>query len=676
MQQKNIMPTIQPQSFSRPKYRPDVDGMRALAILSVLFFHAYSSSFPGGFVGVDIFFVISGYLISSIIFRGLTLGSFSFFDFYARRVRRIFPAVTIVLIGSFILGFYLLTPGEFKDLIRESPYAAFFLENWHLYATTGGYWETATELKPLMHFWSLGVEEQYYIFYPLICYLLWKVSAKRFLASLMVMLLVSLVLCLYDTYNDSVRAFYSLHARFWELLIGGVLAYVELQWPRYKKTMGGVILQEADLNNILSVVGFSLIVFSLIFFEAGKYFPGWRALLPTIGALLIIAAGTEAFLNKHVFSNKLVVFIGLISYPLYLWHWPLFCIFKNNLAGESPTGSLMLVLIFVSFLLAYLTYTLIERPMRSKKATWKLVLALVLLLLLVSVGSKQLLRKNEWVNEFIESGIPKEIAQLNVKPSRPFQRDKQCLDKFGGRFNYCHTSGDKPSVLIFGDSHNHVMLGYLENQKQLPEFYLVANDGLIVFDNVIASDRKNGKEDALVINKFWNVVEHSPEIRTVILRGNWSHHLTEPLISEINESWNSTEIYRNHWNHLINRLVSKGKKVVVVLDNPELDASVVKKCLPLQRISFLTTPCEKTVGIKDINSEYQKARDLLLRELSKYDRGVLKVIDLGKVFCPENKCFVMFKDKPLFMDDDHLSVYGNEFIWPLIEKEIVNPGPF
>ena len=139
------MNIVSPQSFSRPKYRPDIDGMRALAILSVLIFHAYPSSLPGGFVGVDIFFVISGYLISSIIFRGLTLGTFSFFDFYARRVRRIFPAVSIVILGSFVLGYLLLPPYVLEELVEESPYAAFFVENWRLYVTTGDYWGTATE---------------------------------------------------------------------------------------------------------------------------------------------------------------------------------------------------------------------------------------------------------------------------------------------------------------------------------------------------------------------------------------------------------------------------------------------------------------------------------------------------------------------------------------------------
>lgn len=155
------MAELAPLSFSRPKYRADIDGMRALAILAVLIFHAYPSSLPGGFVGVDIFFVISGYLISGIIFRGLFLGSFSFFDFYARRVRRIFPAVTVVLLASFVLGIFFVTPFVMKDMVKEAPYAAFFIENIRLFLQHGEYWDVGTELKPYMHFWSLGVEEQY-----------------------------------------------------------------------------------------------------------------------------------------------------------------------------------------------------------------------------------------------------------------------------------------------------------------------------------------------------------------------------------------------------------------------------------------------------------------------------------------------------------------------------------
>lgn len=301
--------TTLPQSFTRPKYRADVDGMRALAILAVLFFHAYPNSLPGGFVGVDVFFVISGYLISSIIFRGLTLGSFSFFDFYARRVRRIFPAVTVVLLASFILGIFLVSPYVMNEMVREAPYAAFFVENVRLFLQHGQYWDVGTGLKPYMHFWSLGVEEQYYIFYPLICYFLWKASSKVFLLSLMGMLFVSFGLCLYDTVNEPVRAFYMLHTRFWELLIGGILAYVELKWPNYKQSLLKASVDSQKLDNVLSVVGLVLIAIAIAFFHEGEAFPGWRALFPTVGAILIIMAGSDAYLNKNLFANKNAVLL-------------------------------------------------------------------------------------------------------------------------------------------------------------------------------------------------------------------------------------------------------------------------------------------------------------------------------------------------------------------------------
>ena len=658
-----------PQSFSRPKYRPDVDGMRALAILSVLFFHAFPESLPGGFVGVDIFFVISGYLISSIIFRGLTLGSFSFFDFYARRVRRIFPAVTAVLLGSFLLGFYLLSPEELQDLVRESPYAAFFLENWRLYVTTGGYWETATELKPFMHFWSLGVEEQYYIFYPLICFLLWKVSAKRFLLSLLVMLTISLVLCLYDTYNDPVRAFYSLHSRFWELLIGGVLAYVELKWPRYKERFASYISTETK-NNALSAVGLGLILCSVLFFEEGKYFPGWRAVLPTLGSVFVIAAGAGAYFNKYVFSNKVAVFIGLISYPLYLWHWPFICIFRNNLAGELPQGSLMIGLLAASFVMAYLTYTFIERPMRSKAANWKLVALLVALLALVSVGSKELVRKSDFVKQFINIESVENTAPLSRDVPKSFRRDNICLEKFGRGFENCHTFGKKPSVVLFGDSHAHMLLSYLLDKKNLPDFYLVANDGMIIFDNAHATRRDRDLDNMALVNHFWSVIENSPEVKTVILRGYWGHYLKDAIKSELDKSWSTKELFSNHWTRLLQRMVSKNKKVIVVLDNPELQSSVVKKCLSARRIS-LAEPCQPEINFNQVDPYYWLAKQLLLETLKPFMNKGVTVIDISDALCSDDKCSVMMDNKLLYLDNNHLSVQGSEVVWPLIEKAII-----
>ena len=654
-----------PQSFSRPKYRPDVDGMRALAILSVLIFHAYPSSLPGGFVGVDIFFVISGYLISSIIFRGLTLGTFSFFDFYARRVRRIFPAVTVVILGSFLLGFFFLTPYELEDLIRESPYAAFFLENWRLYVTTGGYWETATELKPFMHFWSLGVEEQYYIFYPLICFLLWKVSAKRFLASLVLMLLVSLGLCLYDTANEPVRAFYSLHTRFWELLIGGVLAYVELKWPDYKEK---IKCQGVGIDNVFSITGLLLIVFAIAFFEEGKDFPGWRALFPTVGSVLIIAAGTNAYLNKYVFSNKVAVFIGLISYPLYLWHWPFICIFRNNLAGELPSGWLMVTLIGLSFLMAYLTYTLIERPMRSKKASWKLVLVLTMILLVASMGSKELVRKVDAVDKLLFAGVPENIQKAREDiPKNDFHTDS-CLQKFGHEQYFCKQVGDNPSVLIVGDSHARLLWKHLKHLDEPYDYYFVANDGSLIFQDCYPENRSAYTVDA--VNKIWETLEKSPEIKVVGIRGYWEAYFALPIHFSPKSFETREQNLKFYWNQTFRRLAEMHKKVVLVLDNPTVPETVMQRCMPLQRVSLLPAMPECKYSQYDLSQDYLNAKKILLDEAKNWSN--VSLLDIEDIFCSSESCKVIEQGRILYKDDDHLSAEGNALTWPLIRDKILS----
>lgn len=656
-----------PQSFSRPNYRPDIDGMRALAILSVLIFHAYPSSLPGGFVGVDIFFVISGYLISSIIFRGLTLGTFSFFDFYARRVRRIFPAVTVVLLGSFVLGYFLLTPYALEELIEESPYAAFFLENWRLYVTTGGYWETATELKPFMHFWSLGVEEQYYIFYPLICFLLWKVSAKRFLTSLVLMLLVSLGLCLYDTANEPVRAFYSLHTRFWELLIGGVLAYIELKWPEYKKncvTIGG----NEFINNALSILGLSLIVFAICVFEEGKDFPGWRALFPTVGSVLIIAAGTKASLNKYVFANKTAVFIGLISYPLYLWHWIFICIAKNNLAGDLPDGILMIGFIVASFLMAYLTYALVERPMRSRKATWQLILILVLVLALISLGTKTLIRKSQTLQNMLYSGLPIEVQETLRDLPRSEERDVECENLFGQGHSICRSTVKNPRILLFGDSHNHIMWKALYRQENLPGFYIVGSGGSVIFDRatLIGGDGKPQIERMERVSQVWDTLRRNKEIDTVVLRGFWVGNLRSQLISEKHLNLSGEELLKQLWRDTFEELYSLNKHVILVLDNIELSFNPLTKCSPIQRINLSTNTEEKcSVRIEDIDQDQIKIREYLIQEAARWKN--VKVFDSWEALCKNGFCNMNINGKPMYRDENHLSVYGNALVWQKLQ---------
>lgn len=292
-------------------YRADIDGLLAIAVLIVVAFHAFPSLLPGGFVGVDIFFVISGYLIGSIILSQLDRGSFSFGDFYARRIKRIFPALLLVLIFCYGVGWFNLIDTEYKELGIQIAAGAAFVANlalWH----EAGYFDAVAETKPLLHLWSLGVEEQFYLFWPLV---LWGCRKIRInpLVAIVGVGVGSFVLNMATVGRDPTADFYSPFTRFWELMIGCGLAYWHVVSPR-----GSVRRASA-----CGAVGFALIVAAVVLLRGQDRFPGWEALLPTVGAFLIIAGGTDGWLNRRVLRARPLVWIGLISFPLYLWHWPL-----------------------------------------------------------------------------------------------------------------------------------------------------------------------------------------------------------------------------------------------------------------------------------------------------------------------------------------------------------------
>ncbi len=334
-----------------PTYRPDIDGLRAVAILSVLGFHVFPDMFRGGFIGVDIFFVISGFLISSIIFRSLEAGSFTYTEFYIRRIRRIFPALVTVLITTFIIGYVVLLPDEFKRLGKHVLGGSLFVSNLVLWGESG-YFDTASELKPLLNLWSLGVEEQYYILWPLLVASIWKRS-RSFLAIVLPILICSFMLNLFVFNSHSPSTFYSPVTRFWELMVGSLLAYV---------TVHSIRITPPNIDpNTISWLGLSLLVLGFLLIDPRKVIPGYWTLLPTMGTFLLIHGGSSAFVNSRLLSNRTLVFIGLISYPLYLWHWPLLAYAKI----VDMTGHLeKLAVILVSFVLATLTYKFVETPIR------------------------------------------------------------------------------------------------------------------------------------------------------------------------------------------------------------------------------------------------------------------------------------------------------------------------
>jgi peptidoglycan/LPS O-acetylase OafA/YrhL len=320
------------QDFSRPTYRPDIDGLRAVAVLSVVLFHAFPKQLPGGFIGVDIFFVISGYLIYLIIFSNL--------------------------LSSAVLGWFILLGDEYNQLGKHIASGMGFIANMVLWGESG-YFDAASDTKPLLHLWSLAIEEQFYLVYPFLLYIGWKLRCN---IGVMIAgcILLSFYAGIYVMETDPVSAFYLPQLRFWELMSGGLVAWIIY----YKPTLyTATCHQQCRIENTLAIIGVSLLSLGLVFTNKAVGFPGYWALLPVLGSMAIILAGSQAWLNNQILSRRYVVWFGLISFPLYLWHW-VFLSYGTILAAKTPSYLVRVILVLLSVLLAWLTYRFLEKPIR------------------------------------------------------------------------------------------------------------------------------------------------------------------------------------------------------------------------------------------------------------------------------------------------------------------------
>lgn len=439
------------------RYRPDVDGLRAVAILSVVAFHAFPGLLPGGFVGVDIFFVISGFLISQIILSELADSKFSFASFYSRRIRRIFPSLFVTLAMTLLLGWFFLPPELFQSLGKHTVAGSAFSANlldWN----EAGYFDTAAENKPLLHLWSLGIEEQFYIFWPLLLWGTWRMRSWQ-LAMFAVLAVASFSANVHLTHADAQGAFYLPHARFWELLVGCLLAYaslpakaVALEKVKFLP-LTQISQRKADfLRETSSVAGFASICISMVVINKGRFFPGWWALLPTIGAALMIAAGPSAWLNRKLLSSRAFVWIGLISFQLYLWHWPLLVFLRTTSVGVPSIGQRMFV-VGASFLLAWLTFAFIDKPIRfGRRLSTKTVASCAALVVTAIVGCVV------YALHGLPSRYPQSVQALaafkysyaeNYREGSCFLKPEQRATEFVS----CTDASSGRSILLWGDSH-------------------------------------------------------------------------------------------------------------------------------------------------------------------------------------------------------------------------------
>ncbi|MGQ3887785.1 acyltransferase family protein [Legionella sp. CNM-1927-20] len=454
------------------KYRPDIDGLRAIAVLSVVGFHAFPHFFKGGFIGVDIFFVISGFLISKIIFDKLAHKAFSFKEFYSRRIKRIFPALIFVLTVIYIIGWFSLFNDEYEQLGKHIAASSLFISNFILSQETG-YFNNAANTKPLLHLWSLGIEEQFYIIWPFLLWFGWKRKFNLLIICLL-LLTISFSLNILNIRNHEADVFYSPITRVWELLLGSTWAYLFTYPDRllsfFNTLPRNFFLMQRKIKwqEVQSIIGFSLLLSLVFFLNDKKTFPGWWALLPTFGALLVIMAGPNAWINRTILSHKVLVWFGLISFPLYLWHWPLISL-AHLITGAKLTKSLRISLVLISIVLAWLTYAIAEKPLRFSKNS-KVTLGLISFLFLLGIigyvtytnngFSFRLKERTEFLN-FFENNPPQLKYLVNHDLLKKYRtecdyyyvtsKDKIALKEPIDSSCYIPTTNKR--IFIWGDSH-------------------------------------------------------------------------------------------------------------------------------------------------------------------------------------------------------------------------------
>ncbi|MFZ5737395.1 MAG: acyltransferase family protein [Pseudomonadota bacterium] len=429
----------------RPTYRSDIDGLRAIAVLLVVGFHAFPAAITGGFIGVDVFFVISGFLITSIICQALDRGDFSFATFYARRINRIFPALLLVLAACAIGGWFLLFPVDYRDAGKAIGFGAAFLANIALLSDSG-YFDTSSELNPLLHLWSLGVEEQFYLLWPPLIVLAWRWRNGAVVAAVAIMV-ASFASNLLLTPTHPSAAFYLPVTRFWELMTGCLLAILTVHGA-------APFAQHAvTLRNIGAVVGLVLIATGAALIDRSRAFPSWWAVLPVLGAALLIGTGPGTWVGRWLLGNRVMVYVGLISYPLYLWHWPVLAAIRIARLGEEPPPLMKLIAVLVAFGLADLTYRFVEpkiryRPTRAKTAA---AFAGVAMVGLIGAGI------------YIAGGVPSRfsagvqiVTRDHQAEAMPAFRLGRCFLDSGSRFaGVCDDapSAGQPRIALWGDSH-------------------------------------------------------------------------------------------------------------------------------------------------------------------------------------------------------------------------------
>ena len=655
------------------KYRSEIDGLRAIAVGAVILYHSKIKlfgveTFKGGFIGVDIFFVISGYLITSIILKELiTTGSFSFKYFYERRARRILPMLIIVMLASLPLAWDYLLPENFIDFSKSILSSLGFGSNFYFHYTGQIYGAEDGIFKPFLHTWSLSVEEQFYIIFPIILLITFKYFKEYLIHILILGFIISLGLAEWTSRNYSSVSFYFIHSRMWELLAGSILAYFEIS--------RGQRSQNKKLNTILPLIGLVLIGYSILFFDDKMIHPSFNTLSPVIGVCLIVWFSNKDEIVTKILSTKLFVGIGLISYSLYLWHYPIFAFarvtefFGNNLIKELLSGMVILFLSITSFYL-------IEKPFRNKKnSIFKINFALMGSATFLIVFCVYVIGKDGISNrlpKIFQEKLKIEEENINLYQNDDGQRIVLLGDSHAGALLYSLNEEIKKNKLnlnrlttrIYLKDFDFIVKGqgspkFIENNYKIDKF-LKENSNLIVVYHLRWSIK--------ILNTWFDNQEGYKEENILTI----SDAYFEPLTIK-----NSTKDDRNRYLRegiisRINYIINNGHKLILVYPVPEMGFDVPKHLL-----SSIDKSLDNNIATVPLLSTsynvYKKRNKKIFDILDSIDHSNISRVFPHKLFCNtriENRCIANNEDYIFYFDDDHVSLKGSKMIVDQIMKKI------
>jgi peptidoglycan/LPS O-acetylase OafA/YrhL len=674
-------------------YRPDIDGLRALAVGAVVLFHAFPSLLPGGFLGVDVFFVISGYLITGMILEGIRARTFSITGFYLRRARRILPALLTMLLVVSLLALLILMPDELERFAQNVTASALFVPNLFI-ASQSGYFDAAAAMNPLLHLWSLGVEEQFYLLWPVLLILCVPRARPRVtIAIIGGIAMASFIAHIVISRYSAGLSYYLPFTRFWQLLTGALLAAAAV--ARVERTAvpaTATAARESWKGNAMSVTGLLLVVGSILATRAGSETFVAVAVPVTLGSALFIAAGMQALPNRVLFAARPAVYFGLISYPLYLWHWPFLSFLGVLDLDRGTSGRLLRVaVVLVAIVAAILTYHFIELPVRKRRDLRRL-----------GVGLASLLGVAAFAGVAVSStgGIPQRTSlQYNPFEWPPAMRlEQRCAALYGqpedlreNAFCIRNDYARDPSIVMIGDSHANMFIPGV--RAAYPEASIVQIGGSAcpyLRDTEFWNDDRRAWRRVCppLIDSAYRAI--TPATQVVILIARMPMYISTPdeyaatfdfvspkhFESPLFPGASPAATYEHALRRELTQLVQAQREVVLVLPVPALDFRP-RSCAPVRPVDSLLPARSAdscSVPRQSVETRHANSRSIVARVVRELADPRVHVVDPMDALCDARACHAVIDGKLMYRDDNHLTVEGSRYVWSRIRPR--NLGAF